>query len=167
MTEYLNIRASETLGQGTLVKFLKFRFPQSTKAIGRAIVQGTESVETRVVSGSAKFEEIRRFVDRERKRRVPGFTDFTIGQYLRKYTKSELHNAEVLRVTIPTYFEPSGEECGTIYQTLCDKCNLGRQLSGLILDVRRIPRYKDISQTVAWVEWVVSSKFASIFKGKN
>jgi hypothetical protein len=163
MTEYVNVRASETLGQNELVSFLKSRFPGATKPVGRTIVQGTECVEIRVPSNSPEFHEIRTFIDAKRKLRLPRFSDFTIGWYLRKYTKAELQNAEVLRLTITSHFEPSGEECGTIYETLCNHCNWGRQVSDLILDLRRVPQHKDISETIAWVEWVVSSKFAQTF----
>ena len=82
-----------------------------------------------------------------------------LGWYLRKYTKAELQQAEVLRLMISPHFEPCGEECGTIYETLCNECNWGRQVSDLIIDTRRAPQHKDISETIAWVEWVVSSKF--------
>lgn len=163
MTEYVNVRASETLGQEELVSFLKSRFPEATKPIGRTVVEGTECVEVRVPSNSPEFEEIRRFIDARRKEGQRGFSDFTIGWFLRKYTKAELQTAEVLRLTIASHFEPSGEECGTIYETLCDHCNLGRQASDLILDLRRVPQHKDISETIAWVEWVVSSKFVRTF----
>jgi len=163
MTEYVNVRASETLGQKELVTFLKSRFPDATKPVGRTIIEGTECIEVRVPSNSPEFEEIRRFIDAKRKQGLPGFSDFTIGWYLRKYTKTELQNAEVLRLTISSHFEPSGEECGTIYETLCDHCNWGRQVSDLILDLRRVPQHKDVSETIAWVEWVVSSKFAETF----
>jgi hypothetical protein len=163
MTEYVNVRASETLGQNELVTFLKSRFPDITKPVGRTIVGGTECVEIRVRSNSPEFEEIRSFIDGKKKQGLRGFSDFTIGWYLRKYTKSELQNAEVLRLRISSHFEPSGEECGTIYETLCSHCNWGRQVSDLILDVRRVPQHKDISETIAWVEWVVSSKFVRTF----
>jgi hypothetical protein len=163
MTEYVNVRASETLGQEELVSFLKSRFPEVTRPVGRAIVEGTECVEIRVLSNSPEFEEIREFIDAKRKQGVPAFSDFSIGWYVRKYTKAELQNAEVLRLTITSHFEPSGEVCGTIYETLCNHCNWGRQVSDLILDLRRVPQHKDISETIAWVEWVVSSKFVRTF----
>jgi len=163
MSEYVNVRASETLGQEELVSFLKSRFPEATKPIGRTLVEGTECVEVRVPSNSPEFEEIRRFIDARRKQGQRGFSDFTIGWCLRKYTKAELQNAEVLRLTIASHFEPSGEECGTIYETLCNHCNWGRQVSDLILDLRPVPQHKDISETIAWVEWVVSSNFVRTF----
>lgn len=137
MTEYVNVRASETLGQEELVSFLKSRFPTATRKIGRTIVKGTECVEVRVLSNSPEFEEIRKFIDARRKQGERGFADFTIGWCLRKYTNTELQNAEVLRLRIASHFEPSGEECGTIYGTLCNHCNWGRQVSDLILDLRQ------------------------------
>lgn len=68
MTEYVNVRASETLDQGELVAFLKSRFPEKTKLVGRTVVKGTECVEVRVPSDSPEFEEIREFIDARRKR---------------------------------------------------------------------------------------------------
>jgi len=163
MSEFVNVRASETLGQSELVVFLKSRFPQATKPVGRTIVKGTECVEVCVPADSPEFEEIRRFIETKKKQGLQGFSDFPIGWYLRKYTKTELQSAEVLRLTVSSHFGPSGEECGTIYETLCSHCNWGRQVSDLILDVRRVPQNKDISETIAWVEWVVSSKFIQAF----
>ena len=40
---------------------------------------------------------------------------------------------------------------------------LGAPGSDLILDLHRVPQHKDISETIAWVEWIVSSKFVRIF----
>jgi hypothetical protein len=163
MAEYVSVRASETLDQADLVAFLKTRFPQVTKPIGRVVAEGTECVEVRVSSTSSEFEEIKQFISERRLQGLPGYADFTIGHYLRKYTKAQLRQAEILRLNIDAHFEPSGEECGTIYETVCKECNLGRQLSDLILDVRRVPQHKDISETIAWVEWIVSPAFTRIF----
>jgi hypothetical protein len=163
MTEFVSVRASEILHQGELVAFLKSRFPGSTRPFGRRIGDGTETVETRVPANSRGFEEIRDFIVTRRQQERHGFSDFTIGRYLRKYTKAELHNSEVLRLTTTSHFEPSGEECGTIYETLCNHCNWGRQVSDLILDLRRVPQHRDISETIARVEWIVSSKFVETF----
>ncbi len=163
MTEYVSVRASEILHQGELVAFLKSRFPASTKPLGRMIGKGTETVEVRILANSLELEEIHDFVAKRRQQGLHGYSDFTIGRYLRKYTKHELQNAEILRLTIASHFEPSGEECGTIYQTLCNHCNWGRQVSDLILDLRHVPQHKDVSETIAWVEWVVSSNFVRAF----
>jgi hypothetical protein len=163
MTEYINVRASEILGQGDLVAFLKARFGEKTKVVGRNIIKGTECVEVRVLSNSPEFEEIRQFISTRRAQGLEGFSKFTIGRYLRKYSKLELQQAEILRLTIHSHFEPCGEECGTIYETLCDECNWGRQLSDLALDLHRIPQHKDLHETIARTEWIVSSKFVQLF----
>ena len=112
---------------------------------------------------SLEFEQIKQFISTRRVQGLHGYADFTIGEYLRKYTKAQLRQAEILRLKIDAHFEPSGEECGTIYETVCKTCNLGRQTSDLILDVRRVPQHKDISESIAWVEWIVSLTFARTF----
>jgi hypothetical protein len=159
MIEYVNVRASEILDQDELVSFLKARFPDSTKTIGKMRLKGYETVEIRVLAHSREFEEIRDFIAARRLQGQREYTDFTIGWVLRSYTKSDLQNAEALMIKIAPHFEPSGEECGTVYETLCNHCNWGRQISDLSLDLRRVPQHKDISQTIARVEWIVSSKF--------
>src|SRR5438034_8255889 len=93
MTEYVNVRASETLDQGELVAFLKSRFAAAMRPVGRTTVEGTECVEVRVSSNSPEFEEIRRFIVARRKQGLHGFSDFTIGWYLRK--RSEEHTSEL------------------------------------------------------------------------
>jgi hypothetical protein len=163
MAEYFNLRASETLGQEELVEFLKSRFPAATKQVGRAFVSGTECVEVRVPSNSPEFDEIREFIITRRRQQVRGFSAFTLGWYLRKYTKKQLLDAEILLLNPVSHFEPSGEECGTVYETLCEHCNWGRQISDLVLDLRRVPQHKDISETIASVEWIISSRFAHTF----
>lgn len=167
MSEYVNIRASETLGQGALISFLKYRFPSITKPVGRTTIEGTECVEVRVPSNSPEFEEIREFIDARRRQGEHGFSDFSIGWCIRRYTRAELRRAEILKLSITSHFEPSGEQCGSIYQTLCNHCNWGRQVSDLILDLGRVPRHKDISETIAWVEWIVSSKFVRAFAAEK
>jgi hypothetical protein len=162
MAEFVNVRASEILNQHELVEFLKSRFP-TTRNVGRNTLKDTQCVEVRVLPNSAEFEEIRRFITARREQGLPGFTNFTIGRYLRKYSKTELMNAEVLRLVITPHFEPCGEECGTMYETLCAHCNWGRQISDLVLDLRQAPQHKDISETIAWVEWIVSSRFLRAF----
>jgi hypothetical protein len=167
MREYLALRVSETLDQGELVDFLESRFPRATKSIGGNVIEGTKCVETRVPAHSPEFQEIASFIASRRARGQKAFDYFPIASYLRKCTKKELRNAELLTLNISSYFEPSGEECGTIYETLCQECNMGRQASELVLDLRRAPQHKDLAQTIAWVEWVVSSKFVRIFRERE
>jgi len=161
--EYVNVRASETLDQDELVAFLKSRFPRITRPVGGRSPKGTECVEVRVPSNSPELEEIRRFIAARREQGLHGYCKFSIGWYLRKYSEAELEQAEALWLKDLPHFEPCGQECGTIYETLCRECNWGRQVSDLILDLRRAPQHKDISETIARVEWVVSSNFVRIF----
>jgi hypothetical protein len=92
---------------------------------------------------------------------------------IRKYTKRELENAEILRLIIAATFEPAGEEVGTVYDysKACPKCGAGRiQKSELILDLRKIRRCcgesydskYDIAKTISYDEWVVSERFKRI-----
>ncbi|QDE87831.1 hypothetical protein BHS06_02105 [Myxococcus xanthus] len=84
----------------------------------------------------------------------------------RRYKARELQSAEVLNLVVRAYFEPTGAMCGTAYDesSTCQHCGAGaRQVSDLILDTRRIPKGKDIAQTLAG-EVVVSSRLASAFQ---
>jgi hypothetical protein len=84
--------------------------------------------------------------------------------YRRRYSRSELQQAELLHLRITAAFEPAGEECGTLYDesTACCQCGAGRtQVSGLVLDMRKVPKNKDIARTIA-DEWVVSQRLAEL-----
>jgi hypothetical protein len=84
--------------------------------------------------------------------------------FIRKYTASELRSAKLFHGIIATAFEPTGEECGTVYDesTACKICQAGRtQVSNLILDLRKAPRKNDIARTIA-DEWIVSQRMAQI-----
>ncbi|AEI63228.1 hypothetical protein [Corallococcus macrosporus] len=84
----------------------------------------------------------------------------------RRYTARELQAAELLNLIVRSHFEPTGAMCGTAYDesSACRLCGAGaRQVSELILDTRRIPKGKDIAQTLAG-EVVVSARLASAFK---
>ncbi len=83
-------------------------------------------------------------------------------QILRQYSKSELAAAPLLHLKITSVFEPAGEECGTRYDesTACPRCGTGAlQVSNLRLDLRRVPKSKDIARTIA-DEWIVSQRLA-------
>lgn len=69
---------------------------------------------------------------------------------------------------IRTTFEPSGEECGTLYDetAACEICGANRkQISPLILKKGSIPK-KDIARTISG-EVVVSERFAEVIKQRN
>jgi ribosomal protein S14 len=81
----------------------------------------------------------------------------------RSYTKKELANARLFHFNIKIAFEPTGEECGTVYDetTACELCGANRsQVGPLKLKKGSIPK-KDIARTIAG-EVVVSEKFAVV-----
>jgi hypothetical protein len=83
----------------------------------------------------------------------------------RKYSKAELKGASLLNWQVWSVFEPAGEECGTVYDesTACPSCGAGaNQVGPLILDLKRIPKGRDFSQTIAG-EIVVSKRVVDLF----
>jgi hypothetical protein len=86
----------------------------------------------------------------------------------RKYSKKEIENAELLQLKIKSIFEPTGEECGTIFDESesCDICGANRiQISPLILKKGTIPK-KDIAKTIGG-EVIVSERFLNAIKKRN
>ena len=163
MKQYLSIRASQLLHQHELIELLKSLFPESVKQVGNVTLEGCKTYEVRILSTSPKLQEIRSFILTKREQEARGFAGYTIGRYLRSYTKDELRNADIVYLRIEREFERAGEECGTIYRSLFPHCNLGRQMSDLILDLRCAPQHKDFAETIAWAEWIVSAKFVQAF----
>jgi hypothetical protein len=83
----------------------------------------------------------------------------------RSYSSSELRSASCFRLLFKSTFEPAGEECGTTYDesVACQRCGAGaKQTSPLFLDVKRIPKSKDVCRTIAG-EVVVSGRVAELF----
>jgi hypothetical protein len=158
MTEFVTLRASQILDQGELILFLKRQFGDSLRVVGKSL-PGLETFEVRIKVPSQEFDSISEFI---RSRRFDGaeeFVKYALGRVNRRYTKHDLVSAELLWATIVPHFEPCGEECGTAYETLCTHCNLGRQVSDLLLDLRRAPQHKDVCETISWTEWIVTSQF--------
>lgn len=88
---------------------------------------------------------------------------FTYWHISRHYTRGELEAAEALQLLIRPTFEPPGEMCGTEYDeaAACQRCGAGApQLTELHLDVRRIPKKKDLAVTIAG-EVVVSARLVN------
>ncbi len=86
----------------------------------------------------------------------------------RKYIKKELDVATLLHLMIKTTFEPTGEECGTLYDetVACEICGANRQqVSPLILKKSKIPK-KDVARTIGG-EVIISEKFANVAKQWN
>jgi hypothetical protein len=104
-------------------------------------------------------------------------------EYHRRYSPQELSSAELFHLMITAVFEPAGKFCGTVYDksNICKGffreheytiqghkmrdvwyCGAGaKQVSDLILDLRKVPKGKDIARTVA-NEWIVSQRLAEI-----
>lgn len=86
----------------------------------------------------------------------------------RQYSVQELASADSLRAIVNHTFEPSGEECGTVYDatTACPKCGGGAsQASELRLDLREAPRNADIARTLGG-EVIVSQRLAELLTGR-
>ena len=86
-------------------------------------------------------------------------------EIIRKYSRRELQAASLLHLKITSVFEPAGEECGTKYDesSACPRCGAGaRQTTPLFLDLKRIPKSKDFSRTIAG-EIVVSRRVVELF----
>lgn len=89
-------------------------------------------------------------------------------QIKRKYSKKELNTATLLHLMIKKTFEPTGEECGTLYDeaAACEICGANRkQASPLILKKGTIPK-KDIARTIGG-EVIVSEKFVNAARQRN
>jgi len=85
----------------------------------------------------------------------------------RRYLRKEVESAELFHLYITATFEPAGEQCGTVYDDsmACPFCGAGRkQVSDLVLDLRKVPKSKDIARTIA-DEWIVSQRLAEILVG--
>ncbi len=80
----------------------------------------------------------------------------------RRYSKSELQSAALFHLKVTAAFEPPGEKCGTMYDEsdVCPICKTGwKQVSDLVLDLRKVPKSKDIAITIA-SEIIVSQRLA-------
>ncbi|HEX5754032.1 MAG TPA: hypothetical protein VFZ09_48060 [Archangium sp.] len=94
-----------------------------------------------------------------------GSTMLTYLEIHREYTPRELKQAERLWMRVRPFFEPTGEDCGTVYDetTACPKCGFGaRQIGPLRLELKRIPK-RDIARTLGG-EIVVSARLAEQMK---
>jgi hypothetical protein len=84
----------------------------------------------------------------------------------RKPSMQELRATRVFSLQVTAFFEPAGEERGTKYDnsSACPNCGAGaKQIGPLILDVKRIPKGKDIAMTIAG-EIVVSQRVGALFE---
>lgn len=108
-----------------------------------------------------RFPEVRRL---QAEFRTRGETFFTGYSQEYRYTKEEIEKAELFDVWITAAFEPTGEECGTVYDEseTCEECGAGRrQVSDLVLDLRKVPKSKQFARTIA-DECIVSQRLAEL-----
>jgi len=88
--------------------------------------------------------------------------------FKRFYNKNEINNAQLFTIIINNIFEPTGEECGTLFDEslACKICGANRkQLNSLILKKGSLPK-KDIARTIGG-EIIISKKLAQIINLKN
>jgi hypothetical protein len=94
---------------------------------------------------------------------------FFYGWHLqRRYTTREMAAASLLHVRWTRTFEPSGEECGTIYDEspACNMCGAGAtQVGWLTLNGSRLPT-GDFARTIGG-EYVVSRRAKAIFDAEH
>jgi hypothetical protein len=105
----------------------------------------------------------------ERQLSAEGRAFFTAWIPHRRYSRQELAEAELLKISAKKVFEPAGEECGTVYDDAqaCPVCGAGApQLTALLLDGRHMPRGVDFASTIAG-EVIVSKRVADLFTSEN
>ncbi|HEX8705874.1 MAG TPA: hypothetical protein VF815_43970, partial [Myxococcaceae bacterium] len=146
MRETIEFRISESWAQ----EFLEPDLGESLGGSVRKVVLPMDDPRVKLISD----------LDREFWKRGRAF--FTFAHVSRHYTRKELEAAEVLQLLIRPTFEPEGEMYGTEYDdaAACQHCGAeAPQLTDLHLDVRRIPKKKDLAVTIAG-EMVISARLA-------
>ncbi len=119
-----------------------------------------------VEKNDPKYEQIG-FLTKEIRRKYNDLF-FMYWNIKRKYSKKELDTTTLLHLIIKTTFEPTGEECGTLYDetVACEVCGANRkQINSLILKKGTLPK-KDIAKTIGG-EVVVSEKFMNTARQWN
>lgn len=128
---------------------------------------GTTTRKIHIYSTDPRFSKIGLLNDEIKKR---DDTYFHAGwSVVRKYSAAEIDNAELFTFIPKSFFEPEGEECGTVYDesTACPECGSGAvQTNPLFLPVSRIPKGKDFTQTIA-DEMVVSKRVVGLFQSNG
>jgi hypothetical protein len=128
--------------------------------LGQAIGYGVWKIV--LDSKDPRLDELRQVLALREKE--TGFSAYSAALVRRKYSRSELAQAELLRLIVTAVFEPAGEEMGTLYDysRTCHLCGAGRvQQTDLVLDTRRIPRSADIARTIG-EEVIISDRLTQI-----
>ena len=149
MKEYVEFRIPEKYAE-------RFLSPDQGQQLGDSVRKLT------VATNDPLYERIRIIEEQQQKRGEFFFLGWEIKH---RYSAEELTAAQLFSLAITAVFEPTGEECGTIYDesTACKICEAGRkQKSSLTLDLRKAPKGKDLARTIA-DEWIISQRLAEIF----
>ena len=120
----------------------------------------------KIEKGSSEYQSIKKLAEEIK---VKENESFFYGWGIKRiYNKRELANANLFHLIIANVFEPTGEDCGTLYceTTACEICGANRtQISPLTLKTGTIPK-KDIAQTIGG-EVVVSEAFVNAVRKRN
>lgn len=87
----------------------------------------------------------------------------------RRYSEKELQAADAFLIWPHATFEPEGEACGTEYDEsrACPQCGVGaRQVSELVLDLRRVPKRADFARTIA-NEFIISTRLVEAMTARG
>jgi len=126
-------------------------------------ILGYDTREVHVSEEDSRLDEIE-LLNRESKRTC-GRNVFGFWELTHAYSKRELELATSFELTVTAVFEPTGADCGTTYDYLnvCPECGCGvTQSSDLRLDLRKVPKTRDIAMTLARSEWIVSQRLAGL-----
>ena len=153
-------------------EYVEFRIPEEYAScflephIGKGLGEKMLPPTVRAVEVAVDDPLYRRIGEIDRDHRAQGKGPFFFGwEIKRRYLRQELETAEIFHLFFTAIFEPAGEECGTVYDesTACPICGAGRtQVSDLILDLRKVPKGKDLACTIADDEWIVSQRLAEL-----
>lgn len=145
----------------------EFRIPEPQAARLLPADVGERSKSVRVVRAAIGDPILDRLRHADDELRAQGRALLLGWRVLRDYDEHELEEAELLQLEITKTFEPAGEECGTMYDGVvtCERCGAGRRrLSPLRLDPRSLPAKKDLAQTIAGDEWIISERLVALLR---
>lgn len=109
---------------------------------------------------------VKRLAQLDAELRLQGISLIPSCWYCRKYSKTELDAAQLIQLVPTRWFEPCGEECGTVYDdsVACPECGAGaRVVSPLRLRASSIPSKSDVAMSIA-DELVFSDAFAAALR---
>jgi hypothetical protein len=146
-------------------EYFEFRIPESHASLHLEPHVGKRLGDTvRIVDVAVNDPLFTKIGELDKQFRDRGRAFFVHSYVEHHYTRKDVETAELFHLEITSVFEPAGEECGTVYDesTACSVCGAGRkQVSDLILDLRKAPKSKGIARTIA-DEWIISQRLAEL-----